>query len=768
MDATTTPTRAAAQPKSQAERDAVALCRAKWEVAKQVFKRREPSIRRNRRWLAGKYPPLIGMGSTTPGNRSSTAGYDFDPPIEQINTNLPLRVTTFCKGRVGDDKWELAFPKSGDMPDEIVDDVGTFLQRVIDQCEAARELEGGVDDIATVGPGVLWVGIDRDVVNGERQGGTSTPIDDLVVAAANGVPVMVGEEIVAGDPTGQPIVIPPGCDLPTLAKSCRDFQADPEQFATRTMDNLDNLILLAQQADVALAEEMDRAPAGYEYGDVWARRLIYGEDVLWDGQVTTSWADATWVGRRVVLTEEQASTEPAFKPSARKHLEGVDLPPSDGWEILQGQDVDASTYTSSSLCKRVCLVEFWDKTTGEVHYFTESGGYDGFLERDAAYPYMNEKKRPIFKRWFPVAVCVVNTHNLRVPERTLGIPAIEPGEAHLVQYILFDSAYTASCKKSGRIIEIPENLPDAVKDGLRNGDDCTLIERPATMDEGKQVARVISYGQAPVDYQIGASNALRSYARSVGLSVAELTGVAGEDTLGQEELAAQGARASQSVLIRKLEAWAGDLALMLAALCRRYYTDAKVAEIAGLDFVRKDPAVGPDGMPMMQADGTPVLLPSAWELFRDSSLLGDKIEARFADNARGDNLMKQKSDLDFFGSLLTAVNPVTGLPFKDPRPVLDRISRRQGFGRLKDFAPTQEDLATAAALRPPAGPEGGGEGEDGEGDPDRHDTPGGGRSDGRRAGGQRGPAPVPGRQSRGRKPGDVGDQSVRAHRMGIA
>ena len=40
-----------------------------------------------------------------------------------------------------------------------------------------------------------------------------------------------------------------------------------------------------------------------------------------------------------------------------------------------------------------------------VHYFTETAGYDGFLEKDPVYPYLDAKGRSIFKDWFPMRAC---------------------------------------------------------------------------------------------------------------------------------------------------------------------------------------------------------------------------------------------------------------------------------------------------------------------------------------------------------------------------
>src|SRR5688572_20380766 len=244
-------------------------------------------------------------------------------------------------------------------------------------------------------------------------------------------------------------------------------------------------------------------------------------------------------------------------------------------------------------------------------------------------------------------------------------------------------------------------------------------------------------------------------------------------------------------MIRKIEAWSGDVVMMLASAARHVMTQERATEMMGQDFTRRepmpmvDPATGQvvidpmTGQPAVMKNpktGEPVMLPSVWDLFVSQSLLGDKIEVRFTVNGRGEDLMREKSDGDFLAQVQTSVNPITGLPYKDPRPILERLSRRKGFGRLKDYKPSQEELAMLRGT-PPGGqqPEDGGEGQsngkpsaNGKSNGEDRSTPGGGRNDGRRARGERGPAPVPGRQGRGQGIGDPGDASGKASRVGLS
>lgn len=779
------PGEATGRAKTEAERDAVAVCRAKLALAEQVWKRRSSKVERNRKWLSGEFPQLIGAESKSTADRGATVPL-ATPDIEQINTNLALRMTKRLKADAIDESWEIGYPKAGDMPDEILDDIEGFLVKLVDEAEVPREMDPCIDDIATVGPGILFLDVDRAVVEKSRVSSTATPPSDLIVAAANGAPVADGDTMVPGDPTGVPIEVPAGMDLHALAKGARDFAANPEQQVMRTVEQLENVTLLAQLADLMLEEELDRKPDGYEYGTLRMVRQVYGDDLLWDGQCITSWKDARWVARFLTLTEDEAKKEPAFKPSARKHLKGQEVASKDGWAAMP-ETYHGASAAVDALTQRVQIVQWWDRDTGEVHYFTKSGCYDGFLERDSSYPWADKVRvgKSIFKHWFPMAACVPVTHNTPVPERTMGKPPIETAEPHQVQYILADSAWTASVKKCGRIIQIPPNLPEDTRSAIENGFDLAIIETPAVgIDENKPMVQVTNYGQAPADYMMLRNAALEAYSVAVDMTAPEMTGAASENTYGQEVEAASGARARRGGLIRKLESWAGDVVYLLASAARHIFTPERVTEMMGPDFTKKDPVPMMDpatGQPVIDpATGQPapmidprtkepVMLPSVWDLFRDQSMLGDRIEVRFGVNGRGEDLMREKADGDFLAQVLTAVNPVTKLPFKDPRPIFDRIARRKGFGRLKDYRPSQEDMAMLATLTGGGGQEqgGGAPGENGGKGEDRS-TPGGGRSDGRRARGERGPAASPGRQSRGQGPGDVGDRSGRVSRTGLA
>lgn len=722
------------------ERKAVAVLRAKFDAMKRTFERsRKPLADELRKMLAGERvgTQAAGGGGTitlSTGDRVSGGG-----GTRTTRTNLFLRAQMGLKGATVTDKWATRYD-GGDLPGEITDEIESFHERLAVDAEIPREFADALDDGGTIGPMVIYYGIDRKAVNRAKAAASSTPIDEVVSALAGWEP---------GMPEFHPEV---GMDFMALATACRAFAGDAEQVMNRTIEQLDQLERVAKEAMEMWLDEMDVTPSGYEYGTIKAQRLVYGEDCWWDSRVVTRWQDATCFARRIIYGIDEIKKESSFKKSAVDRVVGVAGDESDGWTAYKSDQL--SEEEQKALNENVPVVEFWDKTTGEVHYFTETAGYDGFLEKDSVYPYLDAKGRSIFKDWFPMRACIAVVDNMRRNERTFGKPWLEAGRDHAIQYVLFDTALTASRSKAGRIVEYPDDLPNDVKQLLESGSDLVLIPRPAELGNEKPLIHVHEFGKAPIDFEAAKQSALYSFARSVDMSVEEISGVSIAPTVGQAEMAASGTRGSKGGLIRKLQSFAGEVVRDVGSLAKTFYTPERVTAMMGEAFTRRFPIPNPEN-PTVQAKnpdtGEPAETPSIWDLFRNSSMAGDTIEVVFS--ATNEDLMRAKSQMDFLSVVNgpAGLNPATQFPYKDAAPVIDKLAKSMGFGELKDF-PVPE--------MPPPGAEPGGEGGGGKEKP-----PGSGSSDDRHAGGGRGPAPVPGRQGRGEGPGDVGDSSTRVNRV---
>lgn len=729
---------------SEAEKKAVAVCRAKFDAMKRSFeKHRKNDSDDLRRMLAGKHlAPAAGTGGGSTvllsnGDRVAGGG-----GARRTHTNLFLRAQMGLKGATVTDRWSTRYD-GGDLPTEITDEIESFHERLVIEADVPRQFADALDDGGTIGPMVIYYGIDRKAINRNKMSASSAPINEIVTAVANWQP---GEDEYHPEP---------GMDLQALSSSLRAFAGDADQAMNRTIEQLDNLERVAKEADELWLDEMDAMPSGYAYGGIQAQRLVYGEDCWWDSRVVTSWHDATCFARRIIYSLSNIKKEPAFKKSAVDKLTGVAGQEADGWTSMTASGL--SEEETKALNDNVPVIEFWDRETGLVHYFTETAGYEGFLEKDPTYPYRDAKGQSIFKDWFPMRACVAVVDNLRRNDRTFGKPWLEAGKDHAIQYVLFDTALTNSRSKAGRIVEYPDDLPNDVKQIIEDGGDLALVPRPAEIGESKPLIYVHEFGKSPVDFEAAKQSALYSFARSVDMSVEEISGVSIAPTVGQAEMAASGTRGSKGGLIRKLQGFAGEVTRDIGALAKAFYTEERVTAMMGDAFTKRFPvpdAMDPTKQAMNPDTGEPALTPSIWDLFRNSSMAGDSIEVVFS--AANDDLMRAKSQMDFLVAITgpAGMNPATGLPYKDPRPIIDKLAKSMGFGELKDFPQSTSS------------PGKGKEGEDGDGeDGDEEKPPGSGSADDRHAGGGRGPAPVPGRQGRGEGPGDVGDFSTKVNRV---
>lgn len=758
---------------SQSEREAVALCRAKVDAARKLWEnKRKPRTDRLRLMLSGEKSVWGGMLGGAPGSKTTEAVVAA-LAAGDAGANLPLLATTLVKAEVTDGRWDVRHSNVGDLPDELVDEAQEFDTKVLDAACAQDEVADSVDDGATVGPMIVFYGIDRAVVEKERLAyGSDGAAKELIEAAK------------AGSPDAHP---QPGMDLQGIAAALRDFLVADGGYAmmSLTAEQVANVQRVAQECDALFEKEQDNPPAGWQgAGEVWCRRLVYGEDVVWDSRTTTRWRDADFVARFLTLTLEEAQGIAAWKASARKALKSREVTAADGWTTVvapTGMD-QSETFTEANKCVRV--VEFWDRRKREVHYFLEYGGvYEGFLERDASYPYDEKPGKSRLRYWYPMACATPIVHNRRVPERTFGIPFVEPGERYAVDYCKFLDAAMSACKKAGAIVEIPPDVDEDTVNAIESGEHLVVVQRKGLTGDDKPLIKVHTFGNVPPEYFRGMEINARGFARAVGLTGPELTGVPVAETATQEVEATQGVRTVRSGLIRKIEVLAGDVARDVGALARGFYSEEKVTEIMGEEFTRREPMMKPDpsGAPdpatgevkMLPAvyppghpkAGEPVMIPSVWDIVKSSSFLGDRVEVQFSATAKAEDAIRARSVDNFVAQLGTQTNPlVPGFPRWDVGPIVEREARIRGLGTIKPYVPSADAMKVAQAFAPkPAEPEGG-EADGAEDEGERRETPGGGRSDGRKAHGQRGPAGVPGRQSRERKPGDFAHAGSAANR----
>lgn len=688
-------------------------------AAKEVWKRREPTAKWLQDSLAGKFPAYVPGPAWPRSGRLSLDG------AEQINVNLNLRAANHYKALAYDEFPDLRWPNVGEGDTKVYTRISQLVERVMSGGDAVRECRSGITNVCTKGAWVMWVGYDQDLLDPARVAGASTPISVLVSKAAMGMPV-------------SPL---PGMDYLAVADTVRTLLVDPEQVVAMPPEIRENLIRLAQEADAMAQDEFDSGQSvTTRRGQVWYQHTPYGSRCLWDSSVWDM-REIGWAARLIIMRKDEIADSPLFTAKAKKEIKSVEYTDNDGHAVvLSGRMSNTDLDEENSACR---IWEIHDKRNRKRHLVSE--GYDDYMEVSDVHPMLSRSTgQPLLPNFFPMVVRTPILSDEERPERTIGVPLLEPGIPHQIEAIKFHSAHALAAKKTARVIQIPAGLDEETKTDLALARDCAMIPVDATAGE-KPIAQALNFGNAPVDYLAGALRATADFAKSVGISLGTLTGEPVADTLGQEELAMEGSNLYQRDIVSSLESGFAETALITLILVREFYTPEQIAELVGKDFVE----------PPRDAQGNPAG-PSPWDLWRATSLDGDKIECVFASRARAEELAKNKQIMDLVALLDTKVD-LNGLPKWETQPYIEDVAKRLGLGRLTKYEPTPEEKAMIALTI-----------ESGRAAQQGMERNGKRTDDSRIAGGQRGTPPVPGRQSRGRGPAQNGQIQNAAQRPATA
>lgn len=723
-------------PVPKKEQEEVSAWWLKLEAAKKVAEEEKSLWDQLKDALAGKFPWVVPISKLEETQvKAGRLGW-----TDQVVTNFALRCKNDVDAQVGEGVWVVEYPRSGDVPDKSVTEVETLVEKVIDAGGAVREFAATVPDVLTMGSSIVWTLIGRDVLDQSRLDGMATDAGDLIARAAQG-------EVV------HPLK---GMNYFELANAALAFADDKDQAILMTEAQDANVRRLAVEAAQMHDEEQKEAPGDlYTYGDIRYVRTPYYTWCLIDSSVMDR-KYARWMARRVVLTLDEARNLKAWKKKAREAITPSELGRDVGMFPEYGQEV--SDAVKQQLKTRVDVWEIHDRDTNQIHYIAR--GYDGYLEIDPRSPYVDETGQPLFQDYFPVEFCTPRQNNLERARRALGDPVLAAMWPKQLLYIKIESAFCAGVKKAARMYELAKGVDDDTRDAIERGVDGTTVQRPEALKDGEEAVKTIRFDNVPVDYMQGMIYLQEQIARDCEMSGPAMLGRNVTPTLGQEEMASSGAASSRGGLIARLEGAAGGICDKTVAMIRRFYSNDKVSKIMGAEFTAKVPMQNDMGQPVMDPmTGQPILLPSMWDQFRSSSLCGDKIEVKFGPRGRGEQLARIKVLTDVGAYLNTRLDPL-GLPLYETRPVDEQIARLTGVGRLKDYVPSKAEIMLKAQQLMPPGPGGDGDGDEGG----EREAEGGGREDGRAAGGRRGPPASPGRHERHRGPPDRGDMETKVRR----
>jgi hypothetical protein len=694
------------------ERERVAKWWDRLDASREIWKEQQRFWNKLENALAGEFPACIPGAK---GDDMLRLGHN-----DQLSLNLLLRTKRIFESSAFDEFPTLRFSREPDMDEEVVVSAERLIEKIMDDGGAVYESKTAMGSSMTRGAWIVWV----DVVDAQ--------VSPSELAAARIPP----EAFIEAALTGQEYELPHGADYQAIAEAANAVVNTPETALGLTPEQAEAVTQLAVLAEKAYTDSLDERHGNERRAKIKFEATPYGSWCLFDMSVTERRRMA-WVARKLVMTPDEVEQDPRFKKSAKERL--LEAYTENRKELdghVPGKVAQKGTTPAVDEQDRIVIWRVEDRTNWKWHYISEIYK-DGFLEADDACPYMNENGTPLFPDFFS---CVVRTpleHNKEVPSRMLGIPVLEPGWAHQVEFIKTRSAWVISCKKSGRQFVVPKGLSQAMQNLLARGGDGDVIFGDQSYDPVKdgELVKPILWGQAPVDFLLASKQVMADYANAVGINLAALTGEPVADTLGQEQIAMTGSNITSMDMVRCYESGYAELACKAFLVFKANALPNELAAYLGQKAT----------MPRQTDAG---MIPSIYDSMRAMPLDGCKLVARFASGTRAEDAVRIKQLQDFVALNNTILEPITQQPYFDPRPLVLRIAKSQDIEGLV----VNPAIAMMKAAMQAAAEQGvdGDEGQEEKGG-DR-EAPGGGRNDGRKAGGERGAPAVPGRQSRQRAP----------------
>lgn len=669
------------------------------EAARSIYQR----VRRRNETLeaavSGRFPALL------PGIETLDPSLGSILSTEQVDINLMLRTSNYFTALAYDEFPTIRFARPATMQTSVTADAERFLQNFMDDMGATYACRRAMRSSMTRGPFIIWINLGQGVPTAESSYTTKLAAAELALRA------MQGEEVHPGV----------GTDNQALQEAVDALLSDEAMRLTMPESGAANLSKLFEEAAKASEKELNGShPINGGKARVWYQHLPYGTWCLVDSSATEL-SRITWAARRVVMTREEFMGEPAFTDAAKAEIKPI--PPA----RITGHVTDQPPHIAGPNAAEGDLYELWnifDKQKWEQHFVSK--GYEKFVEKDSAYPYLNEYGRPVFEDFFPMVVRTPIEDIREEPEAVMGIPVLLPGWGPQLELIKCHSAWLAGTKRSGRTFVSAQALDEKIKTDLASGVDGVIVEPPPgySLAQHGPLLTMLNVGQSPPDYLMASEHLKADFAILVGIELGVLTGQPVADTLGQEQISLRGSTTTQGDMVRCYESAFAELATKTAALVRTFIPDEVIQSYT----------INQDAQQVRQA-----LL----------SLQTSKITVRFASGTRAEDSVRLKQLMDYIALLNTLRNPITGTPEFDVKQPVIRFAKEMDMDPPVPWLPTANDFKMAQLLM--GGAPMGGQTDTGNG------APGGGQSDGRAAGGSRGPPAVPGRQSRHQQPPDHGD-----------
>lgn len=680
------------------------------KIAQEVYRRALPNWKVLEDSLAGQFPPLI------PGLPSDLKSVSWTlSDSEQINLNMNLRTATYMTSLTYDEMPSMRFSRVPGDEAQAFDEAAKLGEMILDEGEAMQECRKAIRYMLTRGVFGVWLHVNRISSGHGEIEASRVPPDEWVMAAR----------------LGQLKELPDGLDFYAISTVAREALETPSISLGMSPTEQARVAALAEGAEAAHARMLAGKHRPETRAKIMFQATPYGSWMLWDPSVTDH-RYAGWMARKIVQDYDEFLSDPSYTDEAKDAVKPVELKTNDpAFLALSGPKDDVSALEETG---RVSVWEVWDRRTWQRHYVAE--GYEGTIEKDSRYPYLDGEGQPMFADFYPCVVRVPIKHNREVPEQAFGVPFLAPGWAAQCELIRTRSAWYTACKRGGRVGTISEQVDPKFIKALTDGGDGIWVPKPPGYDPkvGGPLVEILNTGVPPVEYLNASIRLMSDYANMVGVSMGALTGEPVADTLGQEQIALKGSTTTQADVVRELESATAELARKALILFKYKASDADFTAYLGVAASQKQM---PNGMPLMAA-------------VRGLVMDGHRLTARFASSTRADDLA---SNAQLMNYIALAAGPMgrdsTGVPYRDVKTLLLMMEKRLDIDGVPDYQMTDQERLVAVLQKVMATQTGAGMN---NGSTGQNAGEGGGDKTSRLAGGQRGEQPMPGRQERGRAP----------------
>lgn len=678
---------------------------ARVNAAGEVCQRQQQSWTPLEDALAGIFPRVVPRRVI---EKDNTRSYG-DGDDEQINLNVSLAVHTYMSALTFYEepvsKWQ-RFPAEDN---KTVTESERLVSMLMADADATAECRRALRYMMTRGSWAVGIDVQRVNATPEEIRAQSIPPEDFVLAAR----------------TGELKEVPYGIDFFKVAQAARDQLEDPAKALGLMPDERARIAQLAETCEVEHAKIQAKPRSPRVKAKIAVQALPMGTWFRFDPTVT-DFRKARWAARKIVMDPDEFAADPAFNAEAKAAIKPLRLRTSE--PLSEAIHTEMPQDKALEENGKVVLWEIHDRVYRKRHYITESG-YGGLCEVDDTHPYLDAEGEPIFPHFFPFVFRTPIQHNREKPEQALGVPYLAPGWPIQLEIIRTRSAYYNACKRSARVAVAGKNVdPSTIEEYVKAQDGAVIKPLPGYNQQSDgDLFTVVNMGNAPLDYLQASMRLMADYANMERVPLAALTGEPVADTLGQEQLAVQGSSVTQTDVVRSLEGGYAELAWMVFRLFQIHAT--------------ADEFIGYLGRASMENNSAGVPLHAA---IKAMGIDGRRLTSKFASTLRAENLARNKQLMDFYAlSMGPLGRDSTGMPFFDGKSQLINIAKEAEIEGLVPYQPSEAEMI-AAALTKVMGQNmntGGGPNEAGD-------------KTGRKAGGQRGAADVPGRQDRNEGPPD--------------